>query len=106
MISIVESRKEFRTILLSQRLRTYTDNKNLTCKCFNTDRVIRWRLILEESGPDIKYTQGTKSIVAYTLLIFLINGNQETTHKSTYKKEIVSEISDIKELTEGIFPCN
>ena len=32
-----------------------------------------------------------------------LNGNQETTQESTYKKKIVSEINDTKEIPEGIF---
>ena len=32
--------------------------------------------------------------------------NQETTQKFTYQQETVSEINDIKELSEGIFPIN
>ena len=35
-----------------------------------------------------------------------LNGNQETTHKSTYQQEIVSELNDIEELPEGNFPIN
>ena len=50
MLSIVETLNEFRTTLLGQRLRIYTNNKNLTCKHFNTDRVLRWRLVLEDYG--------------------------------------------------------
>ena len=53
LISIVETLKEFRTILLGQKLRIYTDHQNLTCNNFNTDIVLIWRLILEEYGPDI-----------------------------------------------------
>ena len=53
ILSIVETIKEFRTILIGQKLRIYNNNKNLTCKCFNTDRVLIWRLILEEYSPDI-----------------------------------------------------
>jgi hypothetical protein len=47
-LSIVETLKEFRNILLGQKLVVHTDNKNLTCKNFNTERVMQWRLILEE----------------------------------------------------------
>ena len=57
--------KEFRTILLDQKLRIYTDHKNLTYNNFNTDRVLIWRLVLEEYSPDIEYIQGKKNIVAY-----------------------------------------
>ena len=32
-----------------------------------------------------------------------LTGNQETTHKSNYQKEIVSEINDIEELPYGTF---
>ena len=55
-----------------------------------------WRLILEEYGPDIEYIQGGKNKLAHALSRFPINGNQETTHESTYKKEILSEIDDTK----------
>ena len=51
---------------------------------FNTGRVLRWRLILVEYGPDIEYIKIDNNIVAYTLSILPLNGNQETTHKSTY----------------------
>ena len=55
ILSILETIKEFRTILLGHKLQIYTDHKNLTCKNFNTDRVLRWILILEKYGPDIEY---------------------------------------------------
>ena len=47
-------------------------------------------IIIEEYDPFIEYIQGSKNIVAAELSIFTINGNHETTHESTYKKEIVS----------------
>ena len=82
--------KEFRTILLGHKLIIYTDYKNLTCNIFNTDRVLRWRIILEDYGPDIEYIKGENNIVAYRLSRITFNRTQETTQKSTYQKEIVS----------------
>ena len=45
----------------------YTDHKNITCTNFNTDRVYRWRLVLEEYGPEIRYIKGEKNIAADAL---------------------------------------
>ena len=53
MIIFVETLKQFRSISLGQILRIYPDHKNLTSKCFNADRVLRWRLILGDCGQDI-----------------------------------------------------
>ena len=58
--AIVETLKEFRNILLGQKIVIHTDHKNLTDANFNTDRVIRWRLIIEEYDPDLRYIQGPK----------------------------------------------
>jgi len=64
LLAIVETLKEFRNILLGQRITVYTDHKNLTYKNFTTDRVMRWRLILEEYSPNLIYLAGEKNIVA------------------------------------------
>ena len=53
LLNIVETLKELRTILPGHKLRIYTAHKNLTCRHFNTNRVLRWRLIIEECSPDI-----------------------------------------------------
>ena len=62
------------------------DHNNLTWKSFNTDRVLIWRLILKEYGPDIEYIIGEKNIVADALSRSTLNGSQETIQNSTYKK--------------------
>jgi transposase InsO family protein len=67
LLSIVETLKEFRNILLGQQVVVHTDHLNLTHKQFNTDRVMRWRLILEEYGVSLTYVKGTTNIVADAL---------------------------------------
>ncbi len=64
LLSIVEVLKEFRTILLGHEINIYTDHKNLIYKDHNNYRVIRWRLLLEEYGPNFIYIKGAKNIAA------------------------------------------
>ena len=69
LLSIVETFKEFRSILLGSRIRVHTDLKNLThdMTTFNTQRVLRWRLQLEEFKPIFLFKTGTSNVLADTL---------------------------------------
>ena len=67
LLSIVETLKEYRNILLGHEIEVFTDHKNLVYKHFNTERVMRWRLLLEEYGPKLTYVKGANNIVADAL---------------------------------------
>ena len=73
LLAIVETLKEFRTILLGHPIRIYTDHKNHTCKNFNTECVMHWHLILEEFGPELIYVKGSTNIAADALSRLAIN---------------------------------
>ena len=45
-------------------LKGVTDHKNLTYKSYNTERVMRWQIILEEFSPELIYIKGSKNIVS------------------------------------------
>ena len=77
LLSIVETLKEFRNILLGYQITVYTDHKNLTYKHFNTERVMRWRLILEEFGPELKYIKGENNVVSDALSCLERSPNKE-----------------------------
>ena len=57
LLAIVETLKEFKNILLGQQIKIFTDHKNLTYKKFNTNRVMRWRLVIKEFGPELHFIQ-------------------------------------------------
>jgi transposase InsO family protein len=67
LLSIVETLKEFRNILLGQQIIVHTEHSILTEKEFTCDRVMRWRLYIEEYSPDLRYIKETKNVVADAL---------------------------------------
>ena len=58
LLSIVETLKEFCTILFGQRIAIFTDHENLVQKSLTSDRVMRWRLYIEEYSPELIYLKG------------------------------------------------
>ena len=85
LLSIVMTLKEFRNILLGQRINIHTDHKNLESDFSNmtSQRSIRWRMLIEEFGPNISYIKGTANTVADALSRLNFSGN--ITNK-TYNK--------------------
>jgi RNase H-like domain found in reverse transcriptase len=67
LLSIVETLKEYRNILLGHEIEVFTDHQNLVYRHFNTDRVMRWRLLIEEFGPKVTYIKG-RTILSLALL--------------------------------------
>jgi hypothetical protein len=66
-LHIVETLKEFRNILFGQQIVVHTDHRNILYKKLSNDRIIRWRLLLEEYGPEYVYVSGKDNVVADAL---------------------------------------
>ena len=76
LLSIVETLKEFRTMLYgSPGITVYTDHKNNTLNV-QTQRVMRWRLFLEDFGVKLKYIKGESNHLADALSRLPFNERQ------------------------------
>eukprot|EP00970_Alexandrium_tamarense_P011207 scaffold2393_cov116-Alexandrium_tamarense.AAC.1 len=66
LLAMVECLKEFKGMLWGQQITIHTDHVNLMRDALglSSDRVYRWRLLLEEYAPKIVYIKGDVNTVA------------------------------------------
>ena len=56
--------KTYSKMLSGAKLIIYTDHKNLTFRTFSVQRVLRWRLYIDEFDTLLTYIQGKKNVLA------------------------------------------
>ena len=90
LLSIVECLKQFCNILFGYEINIYSDHKNLVYEATlsESQRVMRWRLLLEEFGPHIHHIAGVNNIVADTLSRVRSNNVGEDENESSQKQKL------------------
>ena len=63
-LSIVETLECFRGILLGFKILIHSDHKNLSFNTFKSERVLLWRLLMEEYDYSFIYTSGKDNVIA------------------------------------------
>ena len=83
-MSIVETLREFRNILLGYKIIVHTDHKNLTYAKSTSDRVMRWRLLIEEFGPEFRHIKGKHNLIADAISRLEIEDSSQESNIKTY----------------------
>ena len=71
LLAIVECPKKFRGIIFGYEINVFSDHKNMVyaATLSESQRVMLWKLIIEEFGPNIQHISGVDNIIADTLSI-------------------------------------
>ena len=105
LLSIVETLKEFKNILLGQKLMVHTDDKNLLYQKMSTNCIIQWRLLIGEFGPTFLRIKGEKNVIADALSRLDANYNEKLPTEPT--NDCMANISLTKtDIKETDFPLS
>ena len=85
LLSIVETLKEFRGILLGHKIQIYTDHRNLEKinSAVSSQRAMRWRILIEEVSPEIVYIKGDDNSITDAMSRLEKRGKPQVTQMNT-----------------------
>jgi RNase H-like domain found in reverse transcriptase len=101
LLSIEETLREYRTMLYGcKELNIHTDHKNLIHEKTTSNRVLHWRLYIEDYHPIIHYIKGTENTLADILSLFSIEERQDDSRmspSSSHKHDVRLDDDEEKE---------
>jgi RNase H-like domain found in reverse transcriptase len=90
-LRIIWPLNEYRTMLYGCReLHVHTDHKNLTFNNLHTQRVLRWRLFIEEFGPQFHYVKGSDNPIADALSRLSFSERQNSNHNMHCQQRLLA----------------
>jgi hypothetical protein len=88
LLSTVETLKESRMILPGHKIIAWTDHKNLIHDDLKSGRVLPWRLLMEECGPDVRCVKGPENAAADALSRLPTAIDREKPHLMPSREEL------------------
>ena len=105
LLGIVETLKAFENILLGQRVVVHTDHLNLLYRKHSSQRIQRWRVLLEKYRPEVWHIEGKKNVIADTISRHpMIHKEGDLERDAEEEKEPLSYQSLVREIKESEFP--
>ena len=111
LLSIVECVQEFRNILFGYQIWVYSDHKKLVhaATVSQSQRVMRWRLILKEFGPDIKHISGEDNVVVDAISRFPTTNTGQSEQRTAVQDPTSKALDEEEQLVledDEPFPLN
>ena len=92
LLSVVETLKAFRTMLYGcPDLHIYTDHRNNIFDKMHTQRVMRWRLYLEDYGVKFHYIKGSTNLLADALSRLPFDEGQNPSDTSATEQAVLDK---------------
>ena len=64
LLAIVMTLTTYRKLLYGSKIYLYTDHKNLTFKTFSVQRILCWRLFVDQFDCEVRYIPGKENVLA------------------------------------------
>jgi hypothetical protein len=102
----VETLKEFRMMLLGHKTVMWTDHKNLIQNDLKSERVLGWRLLMEEHGPKMHHVKGPENTAADALSRLPASDDPEEPHAMPSREELAECFDEDIEPAWSSFPIS
>jgi RNase H-like domain found in reverse transcriptase len=98
LLSIVETLKEFHTMLYGcLNIHVHTDHKNNTFECLQTQRVLWWRLFLDDYSVKFHYIKDQSNTLADTLSHLPFDEEQKAYASPSHYKHNIQAITSLRQ---------
>ena len=104
LLGIVEGLKVFEGILWGQQVTVHTDHLNLLYKNMPTERMIRWRLLLEEFNPKMVHVLGPENEAADALSRLDMDDNEYDEIEWLPPRKPLTYSTEVRERINLLYP--